>query len=76
MCGTDLTRDLRVGRSTTWGEAAHILPASPQGPRAVPSHTVEQASRRTNDVDNLLLLCPGCHEKIDKDADGYPIEDL
>jgi hypothetical protein len=76
MCGADLTRDLRIGGSTTWGEAAHILPASPQGPRAVPSHNAEQAGQRTNDVDNLLLLCPSCHEKIDKDAEGYPIEDL
>jgi hypothetical protein len=23
-----------------------------------------------------MLLCPGCHEKIDKDSGGYPIEDL
>jgi hypothetical protein len=23
-----------------------------------------------------MLLCPGCHEKVDKDADGYPVNDL
>lgn len=76
LCGVDLTRDLRVGTSTQWGEAAHILPASPQGPRAQPGHDAVQARERSNDVDNLMLLCPGCHEKIDKDADGYPLQDL
>lgn len=76
LCGVDLTRDLRVGTSTQWGEAAHILPASPQGPRAQPGHDATQARLRSNDADNLMLLCPGCHEKIDKDADGYPLQDL
>lgn len=76
LCGIDLTRDFRVGQPTTWGEAAHILPASPQEPRAQPDHSDAQARHRTNDADNLMLLCPGCHEKIDKDDRGYPLLDL
>lgn len=76
LCGDDLTRDLRIGTQIRWGEAAHILPASPDGPRSEEGHTTELAKLRTDDPDNLMLLCPGCHEKIDKDADGYPTSDL
>lgn len=76
LCGTDLTRDFRVGKEMDWGEVAHILPASPKGPRAEDKHGVAEAEARTNDVDNLILACPSCHEKIDRDADGYPKEDL
>lgn len=59
-----------------WGEVAHILPASPKGPRAKPDHDGTQAEALTNDGKNLMLLCPGCHDKIDRDADGYPENDL
>jgi hypothetical protein len=76
LCGADLTRDVRVGNLRAWGEAAHILPASPMGPRAEPGHSDSQARQRTNDPDNLMLLCPNCHEQIDKDEHGYPKDDL
>ncbi|WP_348740415.1 SAVED domain-containing protein [Pseudomonas rhodesiae] len=52
---------------------AHILPASPKGPRGRADHDAEA---HTNDTANLMLLCPGCHDKIDRDADGYPENDL
>lgn len=76
LCGTDLTQDFRVGTPMNWGEVAHILPASPKGPRADEAHDTVQAEALTNDPDNLLLACPNCHEKIDRDAEGYPLEDL
>jgi len=76
LCGTDLMYDYRAGLPMRWGEVAHILPASPKGPRARPEHSVEQAQGRTNDASNLMLLCPGCHDKIDRDAEGYPETDL
>lgn len=76
LCGDDLTRDLRVGTQIRWGEAAHILPASPDGPRGTAGHTAEQAKRLTDDPGNLMLLCPGCHTKIDKDANDYPTIDM
>lgn len=75
LCGTDLTHDLRVGRDMDWGEVAHILPASPWGPRAEGEHHAAEAETLTNDADNLILACPNCHEKIDRDANGYPKED-
>jgi hypothetical protein len=76
LCGSDLTYDYRVGQPMRWGEVAHILPASPKGPRGIKDHDEAKAQALTNDSANLMLLCPGCHDKIDRDADGYPENDL
>lgn len=76
QCGSDLTQDFRTGKPTRWGEVAHVVPASPKGPRAPDAYTDEQAQHATDDPENLMLLCPGCHDRIDTDADGYPLEDL
>lgn len=76
LCGLDLTHDFRVGQPMRWGEVAHILPASPKGPRGQGCHDAELARALTNDPANLMLLCPGCHDKIDRDAEGYPMHDL
>lgn len=76
LCGTDLTYDFRAGRPMRWGEVAHILPASPKGPRGRGDHDDVKAQSLTNDTANLMLLCPGCHDRIDRDADGYPENDL
>lgn len=76
LCGTDLMHDHRVGQPMKWGEVAHIMPASPKGPRGKAQHDAEQAQALTNDPANLMLLCPGCHDKIDRDAEGYPEQDL
>lgn len=76
LCGMDLTNDYRVGKPMRWGEVAHILPASPKGPRGRVEHNEAKALALTNDTANLMLLCPGCHDKIDRDAEGYPENDL
>lgn len=76
LCGTDLTYDYRVGTGMRWGEVAHIMPASPKGPRGQAHHDTQQAQALTNDPANLMLLCPSCHDKIDRDAEGYPEQDL
>lgn len=76
LCGTDLTHDFRIGTTMKWGEVAHILPASPKGPRGNATHSVEEALARTNDSENLMLLCPGCHDRVDRDGDNYPEDDL
>ncbi|HHW2831515.1 SAVED domain-containing protein [Pseudomonas aeruginosa] len=76
LCGTDLMYDYRAGKPMNWGEVAHILPASPKGPRGRSDHDEGKAASLTNDPANLMLLCPGCHDKIDRDADGYPESDL
>ncbi|CDH23576.1 HNH endonuclease [Xenorhabdus bovienii] len=76
LCGNNLTHDYRVGTPMNWGEVAHILPASPKGPRGNSTHSGAQALALTNDCSNLMLLCPNCHDRIDRDEDGYPEEDL
>ena len=76
LCGTDLTHDYRVGKPIKWGEVAHIMPASPKGPRGRVDHDGGRAQSLTNDSANLMLLCPSCHDKIDRDAEGYPENDL
>lgn len=76
LCGSDLTHDYRAGLSMRRGEVAHILPASPKGPRGGEGHDEDKAQLLTNDTANLMLLCPGCHDKIDRDGDGYPENDL
>lgn len=76
LCGTDLMYDYRAGRPMRWGEVAHVLPASPKGPRGRNDHDEAKAQALTNDLANLMLLCPSCHDKIDRDADGYPENDL
>ncbi|EKN4699493.1 HNH endonuclease [Yersinia ruckeri] len=76
LCGVDLTHDYRVGTPMRWGEVAHILPASPKGPRGNVDHSDDRALALTNNFANLMLLCPGCHDRIDRDEDGYPENDL
>lgn len=76
LCGDDLTRDVRIGLSLRWGHVAHILPASPKGPRGGGDHDATQAEAKSNDPDNLMLACPGCHTKADTNDEGYPAHDL
>lgn len=72
LCGADLIHDCSDGVAVRWDDVAHILPASPQGLRAREEHD----EVLTNDIDNLMLLCLGCYDKVDCDADGYPEDDL
>lgn len=55
-----------------YAEQAHIWAFSKQGPRG------EGAKRPTDihHIDNLMLLCPGCHKKIDDEPALYPVEVL
>lgn len=76
QCGDDVTQDFRTGKTFRWAEVAHVLPASAQGPRAPEGYSEDAAKRHTADPENLMLLCPSCHERVDVDADGYPLEDL
>ncbi len=76
LCGEDVSADLRAGNRMRWGQAAHILPASPGGPRAEKGHNAQQAARLSDDPDNLILACPGCHDRIDNDPAAYPKEVL
>ncbi|OSI06913.1 hypothetical protein BWD08_10185 [Neisseria animaloris] len=47
---------------------AHIIAKNADGPRG------NTDNENDNTYDNLLLLCPNCHTKIDKTPDDYPFE--
>ncbi|MFF4356556.1 HNH endonuclease [Streptomyces sp. NPDC001604] len=57
-----------------FAELAHIIPASPVGPRAVPLSEVSAEARAHHR--NLILLCANCHTTIDKAPDPYPADIL
>nr|WP_243437615.1 HNH endonuclease [Streptomyces sp. FH025] len=59
-------------KSISIAERAHVVAHSDDGPRADPG--IPQELR--DDPSNLVLLCPSCHTKADKDPDSYPADVL
>ena len=58
------------GESFLTGEQAHIVARQAGGPRG-------QTGGGSDSYDNLVLLCPTCHTRIDKSPEGtYPVETL
>lgn len=60
---------VELGGDKHIAEMAHVIPHGEAGPR--------HKDRPTDDFDpdafeNLILLCPTCHTKIDKDPDSFP----
>jgi hypothetical protein len=51
---------------------AHIVAATPKGPRGQGDLTLTQRAL----FDNLLLLCSACHAVIDKAPEVFPVEEL
>jgi len=64
-CRDDLTVILEKSKSYHVGEMAHVIAKSPSGPRGV-------EGGGANSYDNLILLCPTCHEHVDKAPSEYP----
>ncbi|AWH38862.1 HNH endonuclease [Stenotrophomonas sp. ZAC14D1_NAIMI4_6] len=65
-CRADLTVLLDNGRGFNVGEMAHVIASSPTGPRGI-------SSGGSDEYENLVLLCPTCHRKVDKAPEGvYP----
>ena len=52
-----------------FGEVAHIIAASEDGPRGSEESAILQI-----DYSNLMLLCQRCHKEIDDNPDKYPAE--
>ena len=50
----------------------HIVADSPDGPRG----SDVMSSKLTTDINNLMLLCKGCHTRIDSNKAFFPIEKL
>jgi len=60
---------VELGGDKHIAEMAHVIPHGEAGPR----HEDRPAGEFDPDAfENLILLCPTCHTKIDKDPDGYP----
>lgn len=67
-CRIKLTEVGAGGESFLTGEMAHQIAQSVGGPRG-------GAQAGSDKYDNLILLCPTCHRKIDKAPEGtYPVE--
>ena len=58
----------------SFGEAAHILPARPNGPRKLEGVTFTE--REIKSEANGLWLCASCHRMVDRDDGFYTVEKL
>jgi tetratricopeptide (TPR) repeat protein len=65
LCRKPLVRELPLTGRFILGEQAHIIAASPNGPRG-------ESGPGEEGYDNLILLCPDCHRLIDKAPADHP----
>lgn len=70
-CNCKLFRDDITGEEFNAGNVAHIIAASPNGPRGN-----EQSLNLSNNYSNLMLLCPTHHKEVDSNPTEYPPERL
>lgn len=68
-CNEPVWRNNLTLSDGNFGEMAHIIAASPDGPRG----NEESADLRI-DYSNLMLLCQRCHKEIDDDPARYSAE--
>lgn len=68
-CNEPVWRNNLTLSNGNFGEVAHIIAASEDGPRG----SEESADLRI-DYSNLMLLCQRCHKEIDDDPDKYTAE--
>lgn len=61
-CGAVLYEDPLLLKPRAFGELAHNVAASPDGPRG--DNT--RSPVLSDDPDNLILFCPSCHSLVDK----------
>lgn len=72
-CGKDLKRDSTSGARGCFSYFAHIIASSPKGPRG----DRLLSGQRTDDVENVMLLCDECHRRIDRvDPDRFTVDVL
>jgi len=71
-CNSDLYPHFEDGTITNVEELAHIIAQKEDGPRG---ENAKPLSNR-DEYDNIILLCPTCHSKIDKNPDKYSVETL
>lgn len=69
-CQQSLFVNVKSTGITHFGEMAHVIAASGDGPRG--DISVEPAALGA--WDNLILLCANCHKVVDKTPDDHPVE--
>lgn len=67
-CHADLYPIFDNKEITNIEELAHIIEQSADGPRGDNELDLEER----DDFENIILLCPTCHRKVDKFPDSYP----
>lgn len=60
------------GKAFNLGKRAHIVGRSEAGPRGDP----DVSARERGNIRNHLLLCGTCHDEIDRNIEGWPLERL
>lgn len=72
-CGKDLRKHFATGRAGTYSYFAHIVAASPKGPRG----NLQDSQRLCDDPTNIMLTCDECHRLIDRvDPDYFTVSML
>ena len=70
-CPCNLFQDEITGAEFNNSNIAHIVAASPDGPRGS-----EDSYMLSDKIENLMLLCPTHHKEIDTDTETYTVEKL
>ena len=60
------------GEVTSLGELAHVIGQSEQGPRG----RSDLGTKKRDEHENIILLCPTCHTLIDKSLDQFSVKTL
>lgn len=71
-CNTNLYSFFETGRITNIEELAHIIGQQENGPRG----NVSMSASERDEYDNLIILCPNCHTKVDKNPEIYSTKTL
>jgi hypothetical protein len=72
-CHEDLFQFFNSGKISSIEELAHIIGQSEKGPRG---KDVKTSLSNRDEYNNIIILCPNCHSKIDKSPDEYPEQRL
>lgn len=67
-CNKLLYKSAVTQESVNLAQKAHIYSFSDKGPRGWGPFKLNTS--HLNDISNLMLMCHGCHKKIDQDANG------
>ncbi|MEM5316517.1 SAVED domain-containing protein [Paraburkholderia sp. JHI869] len=72
-CGKDLQRESLSGSRGNFSYFAHIIASSKKGPRG----DELLSGVRSNEIDNIMLMCDECHRRIDRvDPDRFTVDVL